>query len=102
VNKKRVFKLTFEFKASDGTTHRAVARTHITETLEDEPFETVLYDPHNPSHNLMLDGLPGAIRFDESGAPVVGAPRKALTYLILPLVSLIAAAGTAVVLMKML
>ena len=59
VNKQPVYKLTFAFKDLYGQTQEAVAKTHLPEKLMDERTETLFYDPRNPRHAVMLDGLPG-------------------------------------------
>ncbi len=89
VNKKTVYKLTFEFAASDGQTHQAIARTHETKDLEDEQAELLLYDPMRPAYAVMLDDLPGRPRFGEAGTITTGSPAGAFTCLLIPAMSVI-------------
>ncbi len=63
VNKRMVYKLTFEFEA-DGQKYQTTARTHRTETLSDERGEPLLYHPLDPTRATLLDHLPGAPELD--------------------------------------
>ncbi|MBT3278958.1 MAG: hypothetical protein HN909_06015 [Phycisphaerales bacterium] len=67
VNNCTVYKYTFEFTSRDGTAHRVTAKTYRTNTLGDEAFEPVLYDPYFPNEAVLLDALPMKIRLDEMG-----------------------------------
>lgn len=84
VNNRMVWELTFEFTARDGRVAEAKARTSMTDKLEDEPQEPLLYDPNDPSYAAMLDELPSRPQIDESGE-LTGRPVAALLVLILPL-----------------
>ena len=75
INNRTVFKLTFEFEAEDGMTYQATAKSHLTENLEDEPWEQLLYNPRNPSDAVLVDNLPGAPDIDESGNIYAANPR---------------------------
>jgi hypothetical protein len=83
VNKRPVYKLTFDFQAANGRTFQAVARTHLVENLMDEAEELVLYDPRQPGRATLVDGLPMKVQFDERGV-IVGHGRSARLALILP------------------
>jgi len=67
VNKRTVFRLTFEFTAADGQTHRAETKTHKPELLEDDVEEVLLYDAADPSSAVMFDTIPGKPRMDRLG-----------------------------------
>jgi hypothetical protein len=47
INKRTVYKLTFNFTAADGSS-RQVTATAISRQSEDETYEQILYDPANP------------------------------------------------------
>jgi len=89
VNKKPVYKLTFEFKTPEGMTYQAMAKTHETAKLEDQPEEPLLYDPMRPSYAVMLDDLPGGPRIQENGNIQVGSAVKTIIVLIIPLATII-------------
>ena len=89
VNKRTVYKLTFEFVAEDGYTYQAVAKSHRPEILEDEAQEPLLYDPSDPRNAVMLDSLPGLPRIDERGQIQTRSHLKALLVLILPALTII-------------
>lgn len=67
VNKQPVYKLTFEFTDWRGDTQRAVVRTEKVARLEDEPYERLFYDPQQPTRAVLLDAMPGRVRFGEDG-----------------------------------
>jgi len=61
-----VYKYTFDFEYF-GTTYQAVCKTHVTEPLEDEKLETILFYPNNPGFNAVYDGISNSPRMDEMG-----------------------------------
>ena len=67
VNRKTVYKMTFEFTADNRRTYQVETRTHATEELEDEEHELILYQPGNPDVAVVADGLPAGVRIDEKG-----------------------------------
>jgi hypothetical protein len=89
VNKNPVYKLTFEFNTPEGTTYEATAKTHDTAKLEDQAEEPLLYDPMRPSYAVMLDDLPGNPRIMENGTIQAGPALKTITYLFIPLATII-------------
>ncbi|OQX98817.1 MAG: hypothetical protein B6I20_10625 [Bacteroidetes bacterium 4572_117] len=62
VNKRRVYKYTFEFTAKDNKVYQAIAKTHLYERLEDEDVEKLVYDPDDPENAVLLDAFPLALR----------------------------------------
>ena len=89
VNKKNVYKLTFEFNTPEGTTYQAVAKTHETKKLEDQKEEPLLYDPVLPSYAVMLDDLPGNPRIQQNGTIRAGSAIETIKVLVIPLATLI-------------
>jgi hypothetical protein len=89
VNKKPVYKLTFEFNTAEGMTYETVAKTHETGKLEDQAQEPLLYDPVLPSYAVMLDDLPGAPRINDTGNIQAGSASKTIMTLIIPLATII-------------
>jgi len=67
VNKRPVWKLTFEYVARDGQRHEATASTTDTTRLEDEAQEPLLYDPEKPSVAYVLDEAPARPQFEANG-----------------------------------
>ena len=89
VNKKPVYKLTFEFNTPEGITYEATAKTHDTAKLEDQAEEPLLYDPMRPSYAVMLDDLPGNPRIMENGTIHAGPAAGTIKVLIIPLATII-------------
>jgi hypothetical protein len=89
VNKKTVYKLTFEFNTPEGITYEALVKTHETAKLEDQTEEPLLYDPIQPSYAVMLDDLPGAPRIRENGTIQAGSAAGMIMLLIIPLATII-------------
>ena len=89
INKRTVYKLTFEFTDDVGQTHEAVAKTHEPEHLQDDDQEPLVYDPLRPAYATMLDHLPGAPRVDEMGQIQTQSPTTSFLVLVVPLLSII-------------
>jgi len=83
VNKRTVYELTFEFTAIDGRQCKATANSSITDKLEDESEEPLLYDPNDPEKACLLDDAPARPQFNEIGE-LRGNMVKAMALLILP------------------
>jgi hypothetical protein len=95
VNKRRVFELDFEFTARDGRKYIAKARSSITDRLEDERQELLLYDPEKPNDAVLIDEDSSRPRLDETGG-LAARPVAALLSMILPALVI---AGNALALM---
>ena len=67
VNDQQVWKLCFEFTASNGETHEIHVKTHETAKLTDEAEESILYDVNDPATSALLDALPSAPSVNEFG-----------------------------------
>jgi uncharacterized protein DUF3592 len=81
VNDRRVYELKFEFVSRDGRRSYATARTSITDRLQDEAEEPLLYDPNDVTRAFMLDELPSrpkTINGQMEGRPVAAALAVAL------------------------
>lgn len=86
INDRTQFRCVFRFEDARGRAHEVVARTTDTATLEDDPREPVLYDPHRPSRALLVDVEGRLLRPDGHGgwrSPGVGV----LVRLIAPIIS---------------
>jgi len=88
VNKRRVFELTYAFTAQDGRQCEATANSSITDKLEDDAQEPLLYDPNDPSRAFLLDDAPARPQFNEIGE-LKGRPAAAIALLILPAIVII-------------
>ena len=55
VEKHRVYKMTFEYRDQHDYRHRIITKTHVTEELEDDPEEPVLFNPNKPENAILLD-----------------------------------------------
>lgn len=62
INNQTVYKLIFEFVALDGNTYQAIAKTHQSYFLEDEPEEKLVYDVNNPEKAVLIDSLPKSVK----------------------------------------
>lgn len=82
VNRRRVWKLTFDFTDRMGRRQQAVARTTDTDRLEDEATEPLLYDPENPARAYLLDELPARPRVEHG--QIAGAGARAAFALLVP------------------
>lgn len=63
--KRYVMKLHYKFTADDGETYDAYATALDTSRLTDDSVEALFYDPMDPTQSVLLDSLPGKVRFDE-------------------------------------
>lgn len=91
VNEQTVYALTFKFTVeSTGREHTVVAKTHKTDSLEDEELEPLLYLPNAPDRAVMFDHLPGSPTVDASGNLRGGSFVGALLYLVLPIMGALA------------
>lgn len=76
INDQPVYRYTIEYPDAAGRSHRITTRTHKTDQVEDEPTETLLYDPERPDRGVLLDALPlvpapgpgGLLRLGPGGA----------------------------------
>lgn len=85
VNKRRVYELCFEFITRDGRRCELKTRTSLTEKLENDDQEPLLYDPANPDRAYMLDDAPARPELEPNG-DLRGRPKSAVLSLILPLI----------------
>jgi len=98
VNNRRVFELDFEFTARDGRKCIAKARSSITDRLEDERQELLLYDPEKPEDAVLIDDAPSRPKLDETGGL---APRPVAAVLAMVLPALVIAGNTLALLAKL-
>lgn len=66
INDQTVYAYKFEFHASNKT-YIAECKTHLTERVEDEETEKVLYDKADPKFNLVYDAMGAAPKIDRFG-----------------------------------
>ena len=88
VNRRMVYKLTFQFTDRDGQFQHAIARTSLPERLESQSQELVFYDPVSKK-NTLLDDLPGNQALTEQGDLQPCGFRAALGAALPPLVALL-------------
>jgi hypothetical protein len=62
IDKQTVYKLTFEFAASDSKTYQVTVNSYKDDRLEDETYEKLVYNPENPRKAVLLDQLPAGIK----------------------------------------
>jgi hypothetical protein len=98
VNNRRVFELDFEFTARDGRKYIAKARSSITDRLEDERQELLLYDPEKPLDAVLIDDAPSRPKLDETGGL---APRPVAAALAMILPTIVIAGNTLALLAKL-
>lgn len=77
VNKRPVWKITYEFTARDGRRAEATALATDTTKLEDDAQEPLLYDPENPERAWVLDDAPARPELEMNGE-LRGRPVPAL------------------------
>jgi hypothetical protein len=66
---------------------QAVVKTSQTERLEDNPFETILYDPQNPKSSMLLDSLSGEQGFGSEGQIKANGKWRMLVALVFPVLA---------------
>ncbi len=93
VNDLPLFAYTFEFEDDRGTLRRVEARSSMPWRLEDEPQETVLFDPFRPEQAVLVDSLPGHPDLDERGRFVEASPGRAVASLLAPAATLAVVLG---------
>jgi hypothetical protein len=89
INNRQVIAMTFSFRAQDGATYDVTSRTNQPERLDDQSEELILFDPNDPTYGTALDGMPGSLAIDNSGALTLGSPWACLTTPILPGITLL-------------
>lgn len=62
INNQTVYKLSFQFTASNGNNYTAIAKTHTPYSLEDEQQEKLVYDANNPEKAVLIDSLPKTVK----------------------------------------
>ncbi|BDG02922.1 hypothetical protein [Anaeromyxobacter oryzae] len=67
VNRRTVAKLRFAIATETGARHEVVVKTHLTERLEDDARERILYDPARPNDAIAWDVLTCAPVLDRVG-----------------------------------
>ena len=82
VNGQSVMKLHYMFTAADGVEYDAYAMALDTDKLTDDPVEALLYDPMDSKKSVLLDSLPGNVRYDDMEQTFKANPLRA----VLPLV----------------
>lgn len=75
-----VYKFIFDFDYK-GTTYQAECTTHITEPLEDETQETILFYPDYPSFNVVYDGISNSPQMDAMGNFIAASWKGVLVFL---------------------
>ena len=66
INDRTVYAYKFEFQANSKN-YIAECKTHLTEKVEDEESEKILYDKTNPTFNLVYDAMGAAPKMDRFG-----------------------------------
>ncbi len=60
INKQTVYEYTFSFTANDGKSYQAKGSTHLTDLLEDEETERILYASTDPTYSVVYDTIANA------------------------------------------
>jgi len=89
INRRTVYKLTFQFTDHLGREHSASEKTHLPHLLEDNGEEQLLYSAKNPGYAVMLDSLPSSPAIAKSGDVQAASFIKALLLLLIPLATLV-------------
>jgi len=100
INESTVYELTFRFTPEGARREfTTVARTHLTEHLEDDEQEALLYDSRFPSDAVLMDNLPGKAQVGSDGRLQGGSFWGAVGVLILPGLSVLLTTLTVLVMM---
>lgn len=67
INRRMVYRYEFEFLAKNEQRHIAICRTHLTERVEDEQQEIILFDRENPDYNVVYDAIAVAPQINSRG-----------------------------------
>lgn len=84
INNRTVYRFTFEFQDEQGRSYQVCGKTHITELLEDEELERLLYDPEHPEGGVLVDALPGKPEITPDGEIKGANPGATLLRMLLP------------------
>lgn len=84
INNRTVYRFTFEFQDEQGRSYQVSGKTHITELLEDEELERLLYDPEHPEGGVLVDALPGKPEITPDGEIKGANPGATLLRMLLP------------------
>ncbi|NJN45849.1 MAG: hypothetical protein HC808_04500 [Candidatus Competibacteraceae bacterium] len=87
INKRTVYKLTFQFSDHLGREHTVSEKTHLPHLLEGNADEKLLYMARDPNYAIMLDSLPSSPVIDKGNAIQAASFIKALLLLVIPLVT---------------
>ena len=61
-NDRRVYRISFRFKTSDGHEYESFVETSITDHIEDQRDEPLVYEASRPSMAVLLDTLPPQVK----------------------------------------
>ncbi len=86
INGRRVYKFKFLFKDRFGREHTLTEKTHLTSLLTGTEEKSLLYLPEKPEYGIMLDLIPGYIKFGSDGKIEFQDDKISLTPLIAPLI----------------
>jgi hypothetical protein len=87
INDNTVYAYKFEFYANNKM-HIAECKTHLTDRVEDEENEKILYDKANPTFNLVYDAMGAAPKIDRFGR-IVQSNLLALRFLVSTVIGLL-------------
>ncbi len=62
INDRRVYRIYFRFKTPDGCEHESFVETSVTDHIEDQRDEALVYEPGRPSMAVLLDTLPAEVK----------------------------------------
>ena len=61
VNEQTVYNLTFEYTTGQNKTQMFSLRSHMIRNLSEKHYETIVYDPGEPSSAVIINTLPGTV-----------------------------------------
>jgi hypothetical protein len=93
VNKRQVYRLTFEFTDKQGQTRLATTCTSEPETLEDSAFERLFYNPLKPGHASFMDSLPAEPELSPHGEVAACKGGRVFNALLPPILAMICVLG---------
>ena len=61
INEQTVYNLTYEYSSGNNKSQEFSLRSHMIRNLAEDQYETIIYDPRNPSSPVLIDTLPGTV-----------------------------------------
>jgi len=87
INNRTVYAYEFGFEVNNKT-YIAKCKTHLSEKVEDEELEKIIYDKKNPNHSIVYDAMGAAPEIDKFGKLQQAGP-LAIRYMLITIIGLL-------------